>query len=162
MQVISRVSMGGISLAPRRRLLQDREGNDEHRNHRLSHPVRETARRVRAEGAKLIPAARNPERSPPAAGVPVHRRIACLHSYTYTVVMKNITLSVDENILAAVRRHAAERNSTVNALVREYLTSLAAHEDRAKRARARLRQLSAQSQGRLGKKTWTREDLHDR
>ena len=76
--------------------------------------------------------------------------------------MKNITLSVDENTLATVRRHAAERNSTVNALVREYLTRIAAHEDRAKRARARLRQLSAQSQGQLGKKTWTRENLHDR
>ena len=76
--------------------------------------------------------------------------------------MRNITLSVDDDILAAVRRHAAERNSSVNALVREYLTNLAAHEDRANRARARLRQLSRQSQGRLGKKTWAREDLHDR
>jgi hypothetical protein len=76
--------------------------------------------------------------------------------------MKNITLSVDDDILAAVRRHAAERNSSVNALVREYLTGLAAHEDRASRARARLRQLSKRSAGRLGKKTWTREDLHDR
>lgn len=68
------------------------------------------------------------------------------------MAVKNITLSVDENILAAVRRHAAERDSTVNALVREYLTGLPAHEDRAKRARARLRQSSMQSQGRLGKK----------
>jgi plasmid stability protein len=76
--------------------------------------------------------------------------------------MKNITLSVDEDVLATVRRHAAEHNSNVNALVREYLTGLAAHEDRAKRARARLRQLSAQSPARLGKKTWTREYLHDR
>lgn len=76
--------------------------------------------------------------------------------------MKNITLSVDDQVLAAVRRHAAERNCTVNALVREYLTRLAQHQDRARRARARLRQLSKQSQGRLGNKTWTREDLHDR
>lgn len=76
--------------------------------------------------------------------------------------MKNITLSVDDNVLSAVRRHAAERNSTVNALVREYLTNLAKHESRAARARARLRQLSKQSQGRLGKKTWSREELHDR
>ena len=76
--------------------------------------------------------------------------------------MKNITLSVEESVLAAVRRQAAERNSSVNALVREYLTNLAAHEDRAKRARAHLRQLSKQSQGRLGRKTWTRGDLHDR
>lgn len=76
--------------------------------------------------------------------------------------MKNITLSVDDEVLAAARRHAAERNSTVNALVREYLTNLAQHQDRARRARMRLRQLSKQSQGRLGKKTWRREDLHDR
>ncbi len=76
--------------------------------------------------------------------------------------MKNITLSVDEHVLAAARRTAAERNSSVNALVREYLTNLAAHEDRAGRARARLRQLSRQSKGRLGTKTWTRDDLHDR
>jgi ABC-type phosphate transport system ATPase subunit len=76
--------------------------------------------------------------------------------------MKNITLSVDENVLVAVRRHAAERNSTVNAMVREYLTNLAVHEDHAKHARARLRQLSKESQGRLGRKTWSREELHDR
>lgn len=76
--------------------------------------------------------------------------------------MKNITLSIDDEVLAAVRRHAAERNSTVNGLVREFLTNLAQHQDRARRARGRLRQLSRQSQGRLGKKTWTREDLHDR
>lgn len=76
--------------------------------------------------------------------------------------VKNITLSVDEKVLATVRRHAAEHSSTVNALVREYLTNLAAHQDRARQARARMRQLSSHSQGRLGKKTWSREDLHDR
>lgn len=76
--------------------------------------------------------------------------------------MRNITLSVDENVLAVVRRHAAERNSTVNALVREFLTGIAQHEDRAKKARAKLQRLSAQSDGYLGRKTWSREDLHAR
>ena len=76
--------------------------------------------------------------------------------------MKNITLSVDETVLAAVRRRAAERNSTVNAMVRDYLTNVAAHEGRADRARARLRQLSKSSQGRLGRKTWSRKEVHDR
>ena len=85
-----------------------------------------------------------------------------LHSFTYTVFMKNITLSVDEKVLAVVRRHAAEKNSSINALVRDYLTNLATQENRANLARARLRELSARSSGRLGKKTWTREDLHDR
>ena len=73
-----------------------------------------------------------------------------------------ITLSVDEKVLDVVRLHAAEHNSTVNALVRDYLTNLAAQKDRAKNAWARLRQLSAESSGQLGKKNWTRDDLHDR
>jgi hypothetical protein len=76
--------------------------------------------------------------------------------------MKNITLSVDEEVLGAARRHAAARNSTVNALVREFLGNLAAHEDRARLARVRLRELSEQSVGELGRKDWTRDDLHDR
>lgn len=76
--------------------------------------------------------------------------------------MKNITLSVDEHVLATVRLYAAEHNSTVNALVREYLTNLAAHEDRVAQARARIRQLSKQSQFRMGPKTWSRDDLHER
>ena len=76
--------------------------------------------------------------------------------------MRKITLSLDEKVLAAVRRYAADQNSTVNGLVREYLTNLAAQVDRAQSARARLRELSAQSVGRLGKKTCTRDDLHDR
>jgi hypothetical protein len=76
--------------------------------------------------------------------------------------MRNITLSVDEKVLAVVRRYAAEQNSSVNALVRDYLTNLATQQDRANAARARLRDLSARSPGRLGKKTWTRDDLHAR
>ena len=76
--------------------------------------------------------------------------------------MKNITLSVDETVLATVRRRAAEQNSSVNALVRDYLTNLAAQEDRARRARSELRKLSAESRARLGKKTWTRDSLHER
>jgi hypothetical protein len=76
--------------------------------------------------------------------------------------MKNITLSVDDDVLAAVRRYSAEKNSSVNALVRDFLTNLAGHQERARRARIRLRQLSKRSTGRLGYKTWTRQDLHER
>jgi hypothetical protein len=69
------------------------------------------------------------------------------------VDVKNITLSVEEKVLASLRRLAAERNSSVSALVRDYLTKLAAHGTRADRARERLRQLSEESAARLGKKT---------
>jgi hypothetical protein len=76
--------------------------------------------------------------------------------------MKNITLSVDEKVLGAVRRYAAERDSTVNGLVREFLTRLANSEDRARTARQRLRELSDRSEARLGIRSWNRDSLHDR
>ena len=76
--------------------------------------------------------------------------------------MKNITLSVDERVLAAVRRYAAEHNSSVNALVREFLSRISQSEDRARNARRRIRQLSNRSRARMGSRSWSREELHDR
>ncbi len=83
------------------------------------------------------------------------------HSYTYTVFMKNITLSVDEKVLAAVRRYAAEHDSSVNGLVREYLQKIAFSEDRARMARTRIQELSRRSPARVGPVTWKRGELHD-
>lgn len=76
--------------------------------------------------------------------------------------MKNITLSVDEEVLAEVRRHAAARKTTVNALVREHLTQIARHADRAAQARKRIRALSEQSRARLGSADLGRDALHER
>ena len=76
--------------------------------------------------------------------------------------MKNITLSIDEDVVRTVRRYAVERGSTVNALVREFLTGIANREDRARKARQRIRQLSQQSTARVGSISWTREELHER
>lgn len=76
--------------------------------------------------------------------------------------MKNITLAVDEDVLVAVRRAAAERNSTVNAIVREYLESIARHQNKASEARKRLQELGRKSTGDLGEKGWNRQDLYER
>jgi len=76
--------------------------------------------------------------------------------------MKNITLTVDEKVLAAARRYAAEHHSSVNAMVREFLTDIAEREDRAAKARSRIKQLSRQSKARVGSKTWKRNELHER
>lgn len=75
--------------------------------------------------------------------------------------MKNITLSVDEKVLLAARRYAAERESSVNRLVREFLANILEREDRARNARRRIEQVSRRSKARLGPKTWSRESLHD-
>ena len=76
--------------------------------------------------------------------------------------MKNITLAVDEAVLDEVRIYAAKRNTTVNGLVRDFLTRLAEKEDRTVRARRRLRELMDRSTLEVGPVTWTRDDLHER
>jgi len=43
--------------------------------------------------------------------------------------MKNITLSIDEEIYLAARRKAAERNMSLSRLVAEYLQSLSREEE---------------------------------
>ena len=76
--------------------------------------------------------------------------------------MKNITLSVDEAILDKVRRIAADQKTTVNALVREYLTSVASREDRWAEAVRQMEALAAQSKMVVGSRNWTRDDIHER
>jgi hypothetical protein len=76
--------------------------------------------------------------------------------------MKNITLSVDEKVLAVVRRYAMEHDSSVNGLVRDFLDSIAQGESRAQKARLRIAELSRHSSARIGPVTWKREDLHER
>jgi len=79
--------------------------------------------------------------------------------------MKNITLAIHEDILRQARIYAAKHDTTVNALVRDYLARLAAEEDREKEAaaaRKRLGELSEQSEGRLGPNwKWNREDAYE-
>lgn len=76
--------------------------------------------------------------------------------------MKNVTLAIDEDVLAAARKYAAQHNTTVNGLVRDYLTKLAAFEDRAATARRRMVELSEQAKNRTSQWTWNREKIYDR
>jgi hypothetical protein len=76
--------------------------------------------------------------------------------------MKNITLAVDDEVLATVRAYAARNNTTVNALVREHLTRLARREDGAVQARQRLVELSAESAMQTGAWRWNRDEIYDR
>jgi hypothetical protein len=76
--------------------------------------------------------------------------------------MKKITLAVDERVLAKVRRYAANRNTTVNALVRQELERIANNNDRVARAMHELRKMSDRSNASIGPITWMRPDLHER
>lgn len=77
--------------------------------------------------------------------------------------MKNITLAVEDGVLSKVRRYAALRNTTVNAIVRSHLERIARNEDRRKQVIAELKEMSENSSAELGVGyRWRREDSYER
>lgn len=75
---------------------------------------------------------------------------------------KNITLAVDEKVLAAVRKFADENKTSVNALVREALASIADKAKRSEKAWDRLFDQIDKEGAEVGERTWTRDDLYVR
>lgn len=76
--------------------------------------------------------------------------------------MKNITLSVDEETYRAARIAAAERNTTVSALVRDYLRTLhGPNRDEADLAKELFAALD-RAQGFRAADRLTREQSHER
>ncbi len=75
----------------------------------------------------------------------------------------NITLSIDEKTVKRARKIAAEKNTTLTAMVRDYLI-LVANVDAAKRTEhiAKLKKSFQQISRNMGPRVWTREDLHVR
>ncbi|MYF05265.1 MAG: MerR family transcriptional regulator [Holophagales bacterium] len=79
--------------------------------------------------------------------------------YTYPVDM-NVTLSIDDRVVAEARRIAALRGTSLNQLVRDYLHELTRTDD-SEAVVARLDALWAEeSYG--SERSWTREELHER
>ncbi len=76
--------------------------------------------------------------------------------------MKNVTISLNESLLREARRIAADRSTTLNAMIREFLQELAERESQTAQARKRIAELCRASRAEVGPKTWTRDDLHER
>jgi len=76
--------------------------------------------------------------------------------------MKNLTLSVDEELLRASRTIAIDRNTTLNGMVREYLEQLVRGDERRLMALARLKERMKAGLYEVGSRDWTRDDLHER
>lgn len=79
------------------------------------------------------------------------------------LTMSNITLSVDDTVIRKVRRIAVDKNTTLTAMVRDYLSSVAA-QDAATRDQGanELRESFGRYSVDMGQHTWTREELHER
>lgn len=75
---------------------------------------------------------------------------------------QNLTLVIDEDLLLAARKIALDRRTSVNQLVREYLTTLVEEASRKRLARARLTKAFETGLVEVGDRTWTRDELHER
>jgi len=76
--------------------------------------------------------------------------------------MKNVTIALDESLLREVRRIAADRSTSLNGMIREFLEQLAESESRAAQARRRIVELCRETRAEVGPKNWTRDELHER
>ena len=76
--------------------------------------------------------------------------------------MKNVTIALDEAMLRDARRIAAERSTSLNALIRDFLERLTLRESHARDARRRIAELCRDSEAEVGERTWGRDDLHGR
>ena len=65
---------------------------------------------------------------------------------------------MDDQLLRDARKLAAERGTSVNQMVREFLENAVKQASAREQARARLRGLSLP----IGQITWTRDDLYQR
>ncbi len=73
-------------------------------------------------------------------------------------MLRNITLSVDESVIQEARRRAAAQNTTLNALVREWLEQYIAREDAAVQYEILMEGLLHVDAGRK----FSREELNER
>ncbi len=77
--------------------------------------------------------------------------------------MPNITLSVDDEIIKKVRKIAIDKNTTLTAMVRQFLTSVAALDAQEKNNALNNLQGSFNNLSiDMGRRKWSRENLHER
>lgn len=77
----------------------------------------------------------------------------------------NVTLSLDEKLVKEIRKIAVENDTTLTGLIRDYLEKLAAESARSGKQRRALEALERSFRlysSPLGKRNWTRAELHER
>ena len=82
---------------------------------------------------------------------------------TVEQVVKNITLAIEDEVLDKVRVVAAQKRTTVNAMVRDFLAEIACRDEKLARARRNLLRLTEELEGRMGANwKFNREETHER
>ena len=78
-------------------------------------------------------------------------------------MVKNITMSIDENLLKKARKAAIDKNTTLTGMIRKYLEQLSETEESKKlQIISELKSIYSNSKAEVGRKNWKREDLYVR
>ncbi len=75
---------------------------------------------------------------------------------------RNVTLALDEEILHRARLVCQKRRTTLTQVIREQLEYLVRQDEEYHGAMERITARMKRRPIRIGKKTWTREELHER
>lgn len=76
--------------------------------------------------------------------------------------MANVTLALDDALLRKARLRAVHENTSVNAVIRGFLTQWVQSDEERAALVARARAALADSDYRSGGVSWTRDELHER
>ncbi len=76
--------------------------------------------------------------------------------------MANLTIVIDDAILKKARMRALEQGTSVNAVLRDYLTNYVGMAEKRQKAVKHLLRLSQRSKAKRGAKRWSRDELHER
>jgi alpha-D-ribose 1-methylphosphonate 5-triphosphate diphosphatase PhnM len=76
--------------------------------------------------------------------------------------MRNITVAVDDDTYKRARVAAAERDTSLSALVKAYLVQLASHETETERLKRQEREIRSRIAAFNASDRLSREDLHSR
>jgi hypothetical protein len=77
-------------------------------------------------------------------------------------VPRNLTLTIDEELIRSARKVALDRNTSVNNLVRGFLETLVAESGEQRAAMIQIEDLFRQKPFTIGRKNWTRAELRER
>jgi len=77
-------------------------------------------------------------------------------------VRRNLTLTIEEELLRDARRIALDRDTSVNELVRNFLEHLVRQREPGKATAAALKEFWRTHSVTAGKRSWTRDQLYDR
>ena len=76
--------------------------------------------------------------------------------------MTNITLKIDDDILEKARRLAFQRNTSINAIVKQKLEEFVSSDLSREATLSGLDAFFQRSKARVGERTWTRDEIHER